>query len=150
MKKFLILLIMGFTLLIPTAVMAANPLPMTTNAIAQSLIVTTDATALNFTGSGANGAVVVGTDSNTITLNITNGGNVRMDVTAVVSGADSTFYGSSLMIEQNGGWVYASGWSYPSLAKGASITVNLKVHPTTANPNYVGNLNFVGTTSAIQ
>jgi len=148
MKKFLILAIMVLTLLVPTSVMAANPVPMTTTTVAQVASITVDVPNLNFVNTVNGGSVVIGTYSAVLPIIITNSGNIPITVTAVVGGADASFFNNSLQLDSGGGYFGVGSWSYTTpIAPIGTLHINSRILPTQVITGAAATLTFVATPS---
>jgi len=149
MKKYLILAIMVLTLLVPTAVLAADPpITATSTPVAQSLIITLSTNTLNY------GNVVVDRDSVVIPFDLRNDGNVPFTVSIYPSGG---FYANNMLFSLTGGvgsfGLNPTGFTTTTIAVGNTMTIYTMVHPygTWLNANggigilQTGSLSFIAT-----
>ena len=129
---------MVLTLLVPTAVMAVD-VPLQTNVDEQVISFTVVPGSLGF------GTVVVGASSVVVPFTITNTGNVKIVVTATISGDTSGFYSAYLTLDGHPVTAFTTVTLTP--VTGNTQSVNAQVHPTAGgwtNP-VNGSLTFTAT-----
>ena len=134
MKKFLIMLLLIMTIMIPMTVSAdTGKADMEASVIAQVVSFSMNPTALGF------GTVIVGTSSSEVNFKIINTGNVPLKVTADVTGP---LYVKCLELQGE----QAQGWSSPVISVGGELSISAKIVKPTAEylgSKIAGTLTFV-------
>jgi hypothetical protein len=139
LKKLLILAIMALTLLIPTAVMAAD-VALDTKVLAPTVVFSiVDVTEGSYISAMDFGDVIAGRDSDIQTFKIRNDGTGSIVVKISTA---HTFYQLRMTLSSGAGWeTYpgGSGWTTPAIdgtltvPPGTALTLSAKVHPLNAD-----------------
>jgi len=139
MKKYLILAIMVLTLLVPTAVMAADVVVLDTTVVAQVVSFEITPSYVNF------GAVIVGVYSEVRTFTVHNSGNVNITIAASTA---SDFYYNRMEISVDGvSYMPVSSFSAFPIAVEGTPTIYVRVKPMSGDTIGLnnGSLTFIAT-----